>query len=397
MKRGAVVNRPAMSKRRKPNIDSQSSPRVKRKVDFDSQLEHVMSNDGKIHSPIAKKNTASTFSPGASSHSSAVVTPSKHSDKNTPQEEANAYGNRTNSGQVVIHYNPNKIDPLATSPSVLVTQPYGTVGEFKYMTDKDRSNALNSQLTSFQRQICEQECNKLLQTGEISTKEEFPFEFLGVPHTDSQFNVGRICNEAHNGKMNETSILLEGTKIGSNGARISLDMSKVSNCSLFPGQLVGVTGINNSGRKIVVEKVVEGLDSTLVKSCKDDHEIGQNSKVKETGMKIVAVVGPYTSGQDLKYEPLVDLLNFVVQEKPSAVIMMGPFVDIRQEHLKNENEVILEYEQDDGPSMKRHVSYETLFATKISQELEDLYEEFPDLSTKFVLVPSLDDAIAEPT
>lgn len=212
--------------------------------------------------------------------------------------------------------------------------------------------------------------------------------------------------------MNETTIMLEGSKVGSNGARIELDMKNVKTYSLFPGQIVGVKGINTSGRKMVVEEIVEGLEcggggggggegglakrSVLRSDEEEEHDVEQDGM----GMKILSVVGPYTSGQDLKYEPLMDLLNFVVQEKPSVVIMMGPFVDMRQELLKKEDEVILEYELENednqNNTMKRHVSYETLFAAKISQELEDLYEEFPDLKTKFVLVPSLEDGVSEP-
>ena len=196
--------------------------------------------------------------------------------------------------------------------------------------------------------------------------------------------------------MNETSILIEGSKVGSSGARITLDTKNIKNFSLFPGQIVGVKGINSSGRKMIAEEIVEGIDTKTFSSCEDDFNTGVDIKVTETGIKIVSVVGPYTSGQDLKYEPLMDLLNFVMQEQPSVVIMMGPFVDMRQELVKNEDELILEYELEDEKVMKKHVSYETFFASMISQELEALYTEFPDMNTKFVLVPSLDDAISEP-
>jgi len=46
--------------------------------------------------------------------------------------------------------------------------------------------------------------------------------------------------------------------------------------------------------------------------------------------------------------------------------------------------------------LRAHVSYEHFFMVKIAMELEGLFEDEPDLKTQFVIVPSLDDAIAEP-
>jgi hypothetical protein len=71
---------------------------------------------------------------------------------------------------------------------------------------------------------------------------------------------------------------------------------------------------------------------------------------------------------------------------------MGPFVDMRQEIVKNGEDLVLECE--DGT--KTHVCYEQFFAAKVAAELETLYEEDPDLKTQFVLVPSMDDAVSEP-
>jgi DNA polymerase alpha subunit B len=388
--RGAVLNRPAMGKRSYPKNGIQS-PSTKRKIG---------SEDVKVESPITANAATSDFSPQVSSSSRAIVTPSKTIIKQPNQSKA--YGNRTNSGQVMITYNPKKLNPITSSTSkVEITKPYGIVEEYKYMTDNDRSSALNSHLVNFQTEICSQNKIKTENGGEEIDEEDEPtLEHIGVPHPTTQINIGRICNEAHEGKMNKTSILLEGSKNGSNGARISLDVSRMKNesFSLFSGQIVGIKGVNSSGRKIVVEEFIEGLQTKLVKSNKDDLR-KMYEGTDGNGTKMYAVAGPYTTNQDLKYEPLIDLLNLIVREKPAVVIMMGPFIDSRQALLKEGDEVVLEYEQDEsegGGAVRRHVSYETLFAAKISQELEDLYTEFPELKTKFVLVPSLDDAISEP-
>jgi DNA polymerase alpha subunit B len=109
-------------------------------------------------------------------------------------------------------------------------------------------------------------------------------------------------------------------------------------------------------------------------------------------VKIYAAAGPYTTSQDLDYQPLMDLLGTIEAETPDVVILMGPFVDMRQDKVQSGEELTVEYE--DGT--KRHVCFEQFFAAKIASELENMYESNPGLKTQFVLVPSMDDAIAEP-
>lgn len=430
-KRGAVIHRSGLGKRSIPssirntnNVTSPSSNKgLKRKVDFDSQLEHVVNNNSGVTSPLADKSKkTSAFSPSSSSQNSAVVTPSKSSQSSqssTPNPNLQkAYDERKNAGEVILTYNPKKLNSISTDSSTLsnpsniqITKPYSTVEPYKYMTDKNRSHALNSHLSSFQTNMVEYIINHKMTEDEKKEMEENGgkaslFEYVGVPRQGTQFNIGRICNEAHEGKMNKTTILLEGTKNGSNGARIVLDVSKMEKSySLFPGQIVGVKGINASGRKMVVEEIIEGMEMNLVQDVKEEIEEMQKKQKDVTsidegnGAKIFVAAGPYTTNQNLQYQPLVDLLISVTREKPAVVIMMGPFVDLRQDKLKDGDQVILEEELDEsvgGGTISRHVSYETLFAAKISQSLEDLYEEFPDMNTKFILVPSLDDAVSEP-
>jgi DNA polymerase alpha subunit B len=425
-KRGAVIHRSGLGKRSIPslirnnnnnNVTSPSSNKgLKRKVDFDSQLEHVVNTNNGVTSPLADKSKkSSTFSPSSSSQNSAVVTPSKSSSSTPNPNLQNAYDERKNAGEVIVTYNPHKLNSISSDSSVLsnppniqITKPYSQVEPYKYMTDKNRSHALNTHLSSFQMNMVEYIINHKMTDDEKKEMEENGgkaslFEYVGVPRQGTQFNIGRICNEAHEGKMNKTTILLEGTKNGSNGARIELDVSKMDKSySLFPGQIVGVKGINSSGRKMVVEEIIEGMEMNLVKNVKEGMEEMQmnvDTVDQGNGAKIFVAAGPYTTNQNLQYQPLFDLLISVTREKPSVVIMMGPFVDLRQDKLKDGDQVILEEELDEsvgGGTISRHVSYETLFAAKISQSLEGLFEEFPDLNTKFILVPSLDDAVSEP-
>ena len=109
-------------------------------------------------------------------------------------------------------------------------------------------------------------------------------------------------------------------------------------------------------------------------------------------LKIFAAAGPYTTSDNLDYQPIADLLGFIEDEKPDVVVLMGPFVDLRQEKIQSGEDLIVEYQ--DGS--KRHVCFEQFFAAKVATELEGMFEGDPGLKTQFVIVPSMDDAIAEP-
>lgn len=49
--------------------------------------------------------------------------------------------------------------------------------------------------------------------------------------------VGRVLSEAADGRLNVMSCLLEGTRETSQGCVVKLDLSSVTNASVFPGQV----------------------------------------------------------------------------------------------------------------------------------------------------------------
>lgn len=96
-------------------------------------------------------------------------------------------------------------------------------------------------------------------------------------------------------------------------------------------------------------------------------------------LKLLVAAGPYTSDEDLQFEPLQDLLHLAEDEKPDAVLLLGPF--LHEEH----------------PMVRQGflggMTYEELLATKFRQRLLDFVrkEEEVDESprrTAFFLIPS---------
>ena len=179
-------------------------------------------------------------------------------------------------------------------------------------------------------------------------------------------------SQAHEGKINRTSVLLEGSRHYSNGARVNVDLSSLTSngasYSLFPGQIVAVEGINSSGRKMVAQRICEGAARPSLRTSVDalmkyhhgpaDHA-GQDGKA----LKIMAMSGPYTTSDSLDYAPLLDALTQVQQDRPDVVIMTGPFVDMRQPSISS-GSILLEFE-DGGKEKGVRTSNGRVKATKV--------------------------------
>ena len=209
-----------------------------------------------------------------------------------------------------------------------------------------------------------------------------------------------IYLQAHEGRINATSILLEGSRQMSGGTRVEVDLAylkeKKQSYSLFPGQIVAVEGMNCTGRKLVAQRICEGVPRKPVESEVKDLLKFHHADEFQGGsaLQIVTASGPFTTADNLEYEPLLDLIGTVSQKKPDVLILTGPFVDMRHKAVAA-GQTTLEYEGDDGKKEEILVSYEAFFANKVAGLLEELYSSDDSIQTQFILVPSLDDATAE--
>jgi DNA polymerase alpha subunit B len=161
--------------------------------------------------------------------------------------------------------------------------------------------------------------------------------------------------------------------------------------SLFPGQIVAVEGINTNGRKLVAHRICEGAAPEAPTSTVKELMAYHHDETCQGGkpVSIMAVAGPFTTSDNLNYEPLLDLMETVRLQNPSVVILMGPFVDVRHKAVQSGQATLCD---ENGDEIL--VPYETFFANKVAALLEELFQE-GNATTQFVLVPSLDDATAE--
>merc|ERR1719410_1380497 len=72
--------------------------------------------------------------------------------------------------------------------------------------------------------------------------EEIVLGTVGVPTQAEAILCGRIVCEGLEGRLNERSILLEGSVASSRGARVRLDAAECERVAAFPGQIVSVLG-----------------------------------------------------------------------------------------------------------------------------------------------------------
>ncbi|XP_044746496.1 DNA polymerase alpha subunit B [Coccinella septempunctata] len=127
---------------------------------------------------------------------------------------------------------------------------------------------------------------------------------------------GRIFNDDE-GQLNMQSIMLEGTGEVNYGQCVHLNIDKVPGTALFPGQIVVVKGKMLNGDKLIAENLY--TDATC--------DLPPNPAVTEDPLRIIAAAGPFTLDENLNYDTMRDLLNYVSTKEPHVLILMGPFID----------------------------------------------------------------------
>ena len=90
---------------------------------------------------------------------------------------------------------------------------------------------------------------------------------------------------------------------------------------LFPGQIVAAEVSNPTGKRLIASKIYSDGCSE-----KASNKIKLSEKDE---MQVVVAAGPYTTSDNLNYEPLDDLFTYVEKHSPHLVVLCGPFVDAK--------------------------------------------------------------------
>ncbi|PKU87019.1 DNA polymerase alpha subunit B [Dendrobium catenatum] len=195
------------------------------------------------------------------------------------------------------------------------------------------------------------------------------------------FAVGMICCDGE-GRLNEKSIMLQGSVEHSGGQSVRVDLQKLHQFSLFPGQVIGIEGHNPSGHCLLVSKVIENLplapDVGLPPAKKQamDHEQKGFPSITSRVLSVVLATGPFTTTDNMLFEPFKELLSYATRKQPQLLILMGPFIDSEHPEIKK-------------GTVDR--TFDEIFHVEILRRLQD-YTQYMGSAVRVILVPSIRDA-----
>ncbi|KAI0492783.1 hypothetical protein KFK09_027059 [Dendrobium nobile] len=195
------------------------------------------------------------------------------------------------------------------------------------------------------------------------------------------FAVGMICCDGE-GRLNEKSIMLQGSVEHSGGQSVRVDLQKLHQFSLFPGQVIGIEGHNPSGHCLLASKVIENLplapDVGLPPAKKQamDHEQKGFTSITSRVLSVVLATGPFTTTDNMLFEPFKELLAYATRKQPQLLILMGPFIDSEHPEIKK-------------GTVDR--TFDEIFHVEILRRLQD-YTQYMGSAVRVILVPSIRDA-----
>ncbi|KAK9805391.1 hypothetical protein WJX73_010376 [Symbiochloris irregularis] len=251
-------------------------------------------------------------------------------------------------------------DQAAKGPlSLRVIDAVSQVLRPKYMTERlaDKVAYLDSRIEEFAHELEEQNDSCAAQPLHIASQEESVY-------------VGRVCGDDDTSfSAAPGSVFLEGSLRHSQGHRVQLDLSHLEEYRAFPGQVLPVRGVNPTGgcliaRQLVAPKLLPRATPASTNSA--------------GSLSVIIAVGPYTTSEDLSYEPLQELLKVCERLQPQSLLLLGPFVDADHPQIA------------DGTCEE---PFDKLFTTKV---LEPVREHCMDHGTQAVMLPSTRDVHHEP-
>ncbi|KAK6930864.1 DNA polymerase alpha, subunit B, N-terminal [Dillenia turbinata] len=150
-------------------------------------------------------------------------------------------------------------------------------------------------------------------------------------------------------------------------------------------QVVGIEGHNPSGHCLIASKLVDSIPLSISadldlhpakKQTMDPEFQPTDSSPVPAELSITAAAGPFTTTDNLMFEPLMELLSYARRKPPQLLVLLGPFIDSEHPEIKK-------------GSVDR--SFDDIFHLEILRRLQD-YVEYMGPSTHVVLVPSVRDA-----
>lgn len=200
---------------------------------------------------------------------------------------------------------------------------------------------------------------------------------VGVPSQSEVILCGRIACEGLEGRLNERSLLLEGSRASSGGASVRLNVTECPSVAAFPGQIVGVLGRSGmSGATFHARAFVSGLPVAP-----------RSGPRGSKPLHAVVAAGPFCLRDGIDYAPLETVLDHAAQQKPDVLFLLGPFLDAANLRVLAGDPVL--------PNEEEPCSFEEVYSLhilpKLTRGIAQLKRVSPE--TQVLLVPSLEEAL----
>ncbi|XP_071961959.1 DNA polymerase alpha subunit B-like [Antedon mediterranea] len=287
----------------------------------------------------------------------------------TPSQK---YSARQNNGQVLLWHGSVR-NWKGSDPTTVLVKHYGEtynhlITNYKYMYQKftDKAHVLDN--------IIEDIGQYLQESYSIES-----LSHVAMPIQESTTVIGRICCDS-NGRLNSSSVLLEGSVDSSSGKRVQVNLSELKEFSLFPGQVVAMDGTNTTGNTFVASQIYKGKSLVLPSDT-------ANSLLDHGPLHVAIAAGPFTTSDSDQYEPLDDLIKMIHQDTPDVCILLGPFIDSDQEFIVNmeqEYETFFQFLVDKLVMGTQNSKTQLVFVSSIKDAFHQFVFPTPPYSTDYL-------------
>lgn len=218
--------------------------------------------------------------------------------------------------------------------------------------------------------------------------EYIAFGSAATQSTSEIIAVGRIASDSLEGKLNTASLVLETSRRTGAGLRVPLKLDSVPSANFFPGQIVALKGINASGSYFTVKEVLP-IPSLPPAASPADTLDSINERVGEGPLSMMLASGPYTTDDNLDFEPLQEICQKAADGYADGLVLMGPFLDVEHPLLASGDFDLPEVNGYDPDT----ATLATVFRHCITAKIQKLVNAVPNIT--IVMVPSVRDALSK--
>lgn len=164
--------------------------------------------------------------------------------------------------------------------------------------------------------IGEEICSKLIKDrSDVYEKDLHNQVFkVSAPTQTAIRCVGRICSDSDCQLDLHSTLFISADEICLRTFRLHFDRMK--SFALFPGQTVFIQGMNPRGDTFFIDEIISERNLTYA----DPPQVKEN-------LNIIVAAGPFTSQDNLNYDPLNELIVYCKLNQPDVLILLGPFLD----------------------------------------------------------------------